>query len=143
MEISKGAWRFIHIFYAVWGSLLLLFVLTDLVLSFYQMGWIPAIWNNWLMLLLLLISSYLPLIYIRKISFKLFAFFILNAFLSLMLMAMMIVFPGKTSPFTESNRFGNYIRVERGFFLDGYGDYHERVNDWIMKRKIVKRVYVD
>ena len=130
--------------------ILLLFVFANFLLDFYGYAFTPLLWNPWLYLVVGTILCHIWYRFYRThtvnwknvvgLLFSLFASLILAFFIELF-----FTFDGH-GPVTIHSEYSikeKTIVFERGFLLDGFDEYHELVNPFVMKKEIEKKVYID
>lgn len=130
--------------------LLLIFMLANFLLGFYGYAFTPLLWNPWLYLGAGTAFAHIWHRFYRKhapnwknlisVLLSLFAMVILVFFIELF-----FTFDGH-GPVTIHSEYSlkeKTIIFERGFLLDGFDEYHELVNLFVMKKEIQKKVYID
>lgn len=130
--------------------ILLLFVFANVLLGLFGYAFTPLLWNPWLYLGAVTAFSHIWYRFYRKhapnwknlfsVPLSLFASLILVFFIELF-----FTFDGH-GPVTIHSEYSikeKTIVFERGFLLDGFDEYHELVNPFVMKKEIEKKVYID
>lgn len=141
--------KLIKVFQIVY-ILLLTFMFANVLLGFFGYAFTPLLWNPWLYLGAVTAISHIWYRFYRKhtpnwknlvsVLLSLFATAILVFFIELF-----FTFDGH-GPVTIHSEYQikeKTIVFERGFLLDGFDEYHELVNPFVMKKEIQKKVYVD
>lgn len=130
--------------------ILLLFVFTNVLLGLFGYAFTPLLWNPWLYLGAVTAFSHIWYRFYRKHApnWK----NLVSVLLSLFAMAILVFFielfftfdgHGPVTIHLEYSIKEKTIIFERGFLLDGFDEYHELVNPFVMKKEIQKKVYVD
>lgn len=130
--------------------ILLLFVFANFLLGLFGYAFTPLLWNPWLYLGAVMAFSHIWYHFYRKhdsnwknlvsVLLSLFAMVILVFFIELF-----FTFDGH-GPVTIHSEYTlkeKTIVFERGFLLDGFDEYHELVNPFVMKKEVKKKVYFD
>ena len=141
--------KYLYLFRIVY-LILLLFVFANFILELFGYAFTPLLWNPWLYLGAVTAFSHIWYRFYRKhapnwknlvrVLLSLFAMVILVFFIELF-----FIFDGH-GPVTIHSEYSlkeKTIVFERGSLLDGYDEYHELVNPFVMKKEIQKKVYVD
>lgn len=130
--------------------LLLTFMLANFLLGLFGYAFTPLLWNPWLYLGAVTAFSHIWYRFYRKHApnWK----NLVSVLLSLFAMAILVFFielfftfdgHGPVTIHLEYSIKEKTIIFERGFLLDGFDEYHELVNSFVMKKEIQKKVYVD
>lgn len=130
--------------------ILLLFVFANFLLDFNGCAFTPLLWNPWLYLGAVTAFSHIWYRFYRKHApnWKNLFSVLLSLFASLILVFFIELFftfdgHGPVTIHSEYSIKEKTIVFERGFLLDGFDEYHELVNPFVMKKEIEKKVYID
>ena len=130
--------------------ILLLFVFANFLLGLFGYASTPLLWNPWLYLGAVTAFSHIWYRFYRNhapnwknlvsVLLSLFAMVILVFFIELF-----FTFDGHglVTIRSENSLKEKTIIFERGSLLDGFDEYHELVNPFVMKKEIQKKVYID
>lgn len=130
--------------------ILLLFVFANFLLGLFGYASTPLLWNPWLYLGAVTAFSHIWYRFYRNhapnwknlvsVLLSLFAMVILVFFIELF-----FTFDGHglVTIHSEYSLKEKTIIFERGSLLDGFDEYHELVNPFVMKKEIQKKVYID
>lgn len=130
--------------------ILLLFVFANVLLGLFGYSFTPLLWNPWLYLGAVTAFSHIWYRFYRKHApnWKNLFSVLLSLFASLILVFFIELFftfdgHGPVTIHSEYSIKEKTIVFERGFLLDGFDEYHELVNPFVMKKEIEKKVYID
>ena len=130
--------------------ILLLFVFANVLLGLFGYAFPPLLWNPWLYLGAVTAFSHIWYRFYRKHApnWKNLFSVLLSLFASLILVFFIELFftfdgHGPVTIHSEYSIKEKTIVFERGFLLDGFDEYHELVNPFVMKKEIEKNVYID
>ncbi|WP_347112278.1 hypothetical protein [Streptococcus parasanguinis] len=130
--------------------ILLLFVFANVLLGLFGYAFTPLLWNPWLYLGAVTAFSHIWYRFYRKHApnWKNLFSVLLSLFASLILVFFIELFftfdgHGPVTIHSEYSIKEKTIVFERGFLLDGFDEYHELVNPFVMKKEIEKKVYID
>ena len=130
--------------------ILLLFVFANVLLGLFGYAFTPLLWNPWLYLGAVTAFSHIWYRFYRKhaTNWKNLVSVLLSLFASLILVFFIELFftfdgHGPVTIHSEYSIKEKTIVFERGFLLDGFDEYHELVNPFVMKKEIEKKVYID
>ena len=130
--------------------ILFLFVFANVLLGLFGYAFTPLLWNPWLYLGAVTAFSHIWYRFYRKHApnWKNLFSVLLSLFASLILVFFIELFftfdgHGPVTIHSEYSIKEKTIVFERGFLLDGFDEYHELVNPFVMKKEIEKKVYID
>ena len=130
--------------------ILFLFVFANFVLGYNGYAFTPLLWNPWLYLGAVPVFCHIWYRFYRKHApnWKNLVSVLLSCFASLILVFFIEWFftfygHGSVTIHSEYSIKEKTIVFERGFLLDGFDEYHELVNPFVMKKEIQKKVYID
>ena len=130
--------------------LLLTFMFANVLLGFFGYAFTPLLWNPWLYLGAVTIFCHIWYRFYRThaVNWKNVVGLLFSFFASLILVLFIELFftfdgHGPVTIHSEYSLKEKTIIFERGSLLDGFDEYHELVNPFVMKREIKKKVYVD
>ena len=141
--------KYLYLFRIVY-LILLLFVFANFLLELFGYAFTPLLWNPWLYLGAVTAFSHIWYRFYRKHApnWKNLFSVLLSLFASLILVFFIELFftfdgHGPVTIHSEYSIKEKTIVFERGFLLDGFDEYHELVNPFVMKKEIEKKVYID
>ena len=141
--------KLIKVFQIVY-ILLLTFMFANVLLGFFGYTFTPLLWNPWLYLGAVTAISHIWYRFYRKHTpnWKNLVSVLLSLFAMVILVFSIELFftfdgHGPVTIHSEYQIKEKTIVFERGFLLDGFDEYHELVNHFVMKKEIQKKVYVD
>ncbi len=130
--------------------LLLTFMFANVLLGFFGYAFTPLLWNPWLYLGAVTIFCHIWYRFYRThaVNWKNVVGLLFSFFASLILVLFIELFftfdgHGPVTIHSEYSLKEKTIIFERGSLLDGFDEYHELVNPFVMKKEIKKKVYVD
>ena len=130
--------------------LLLTFMFANVLLGFFGYAFTPLLWNPWLYLGAVTIFCHIWYRFYRThaVNWKNVVGLLFSFFASLILVLFIVFFfsfdgHGPVTIHSEYSLKEKTIIFERGSLLDGFDEYHELVNPFVMKKEIKKKVYVD
>ena len=130
--------------------ILFLFVFANFVLGYNGYAFTQLLWNPWLYLGAVTVFCHIWYRFYRKHApnWKNLVSVLLSFFASLILVFFIELFftfygHGSVTIHSEYSIKEKTIVFERGFLLDGFDEYHELVNPFVMKKEIQKKVYID
>ena len=122
----------------------------NVLLGFFGYAFTPLLWNPWLYLGAVTIFCHIWYRFYRThaVNWKNVVGLLFSFFASLILVLFIELFftfdgHGPVTIHSEYSLKEKTIIFERGSLLDGFDEYHELVNPFVMKKEIKKKVYVD
>ena len=141
--------KYMNLFKIVY-LILLLFVFANFVLGYNGYAFTPLLWNPWLYLGAVTVFCHIWHLFYRThtVNWKNVVGLLFSFFASLILVLFIVFFfsfdgHGSVTIDLEYYLTEKTIVFQRGFLLDGFDEYHELVNPFVMKKEIQKKVYID